>query len=199
MIINVSDETREKINKEFARFMEDPNNMARLKMKLTYNQRVFLETFKDAAHTDSENVEAKDRDLLFQQSMLMFNAKPELVPNAPIELLKKNITFQKKTDDFEQLLIIMKVWISSVKKSKRPVNRLAAVFARWSKLPLYAFFVFILTASFTAGIHILELFLFAKPTNIFEQIAILISSGFFSVSAAKGIILRILAENELKK
>ena len=47
MIINVSNETREKIDTEFNRFMEDPNNMARLRMKLSYNQRAFLDALKE--------------------------------------------------------------------------------------------------------------------------------------------------------
>lgn len=199
MIIRVSNETREKIDSEYNRFMADPNNMARLKMKLSYNQRVFLETLTDVAHEQVDEAEAKDRLLLFQESILLFNARPELVPNAPIETMKQGISFKNKPDDFEELIVIMKVWINSVKRAKRPINRLAARFATWYKLPLYAAFVVLLTITFTAGIHLAEALVFAKTINFAEQIAIIIGAGYMSFATGKGIFFKLLAENELNK
>lgn len=195
MIINVSNETREKIDTEFNRFMEDPNNMARLRMKLSYNQRAFLDALKEAASSDTDKLNAKDKLLLFQEAILMFNARPELVPNAPIEVMRKGITFKNKPDDFEELLVMMKIWVNSVKRSKRPINRLAAGFARWYTLPLYALFVLTLSATFTAGIHLAEAIFLGKTIAIVKQLAIIVGAGFLSLASGKGIFFKTIAEN----
>ncbi|SCZ81658.1 hypothetical protein [Pseudobutyrivibrio xylanivorans] len=195
MIIKVSNETREKIDTEFNRFMEDPNNMARLRMKLSYNQRAFLDALKEAASSDTDKLNAKDKLLLFQEAILMFNARPELVPNAPIEVMRKGITFKNKPDDFEELLVMMKIWVNSVKRAKRPINRLAASFARWYTLPLYAAFVLTLSATFTAGLHMAEAIFLGKAIAIVKQLAIIVGAGFISLASGKGIFFKMLAEN----
>lgn len=194
MVIQVSEETRKKIDTEFNRFMEDPNNMARLKMKLSYDQRVFIDTLKEAAGAETDESVAKDKLLLFQQAILMFNARPELVPNAPIETIKKSITFKNKPDDFEELIVVMKVWISSVKKAKRPINRLAATFATWHKILLYAAFVIILSVTFTAGLHLAEAVILGRLVDMAEQIAIMIGAGYMSFATGKGIFFKLLGE-----
>lgn len=89
MKVIVSEKTREKINSEYTRFMADPNNLARLKMKLTLDQRVFIESLQESYRMQAENSKDKDKLLLLQEAILTFNARPELVPNAPIDLMKK--------------------------------------------------------------------------------------------------------------
>ena len=178
--------------------MADPSNMARLKMKLSYDQRVFIDALKEAANAETNELEARDKILLFQEAILLFNNSPEFVPNAPIEVMKKGINFKNKPDDFEELLVIMRVWINSVKRSKRPVNRLAASFARWYKLPLYAAFVLILSATFTAGIHLAEDIFFGQTVDMVKQIAIIIGTGFLALASGKGIFFKLLAENITK-
>lgn len=192
MTIQVSNETRKKIDTEYNRFMEDPNNMARLKMKLSYDQRVFIDALKEALNSETDESNAKDKLLLFQEAILMFNARPELVPNAPIDVMRKGITFKNKTDDFEELIVMMKIWIASVKRAKRPINRLAAFFARLHKLPLYAAFVFILSVTFTAALHLLEALVFGQIIDVAEQLAIIIGAGYLSLAAGKGIYFKLL-------
>ncbi len=197
MKIIVSEKTRESLDKEFKRFMEDPNNLARLKMKLSYNQRMFIETLQEVYNEESENLDAKDKLLLFQEAMLTFNARPELVPNAPIDLLRKNISFKGSPDNFEQLIVMIKMWKTSVQKSKRPVNRLGLFFAKWYKLVLYPFFVASLTATFTSILRAATSYLFYKEVSALH-ISIAIVTGFVSVAAGKGICLRLLAEDAVK-
>ncbi len=193
MKIIVSEKTREKINIEYARFIKDPNNLARLKMKLTLNQRIFLESLQEA-YDNSNNIQEEDRQLLLQEAILTFNAEPELVPNVPIDLMKKKVTFKESVDDFEQLLILIKVWKNSIRRSKRPINRLAIFFARWSKIILYPFFVATLTAAFTSILTTTST-VFAFNYLDTKYIGIAIVSAFVSLAAGKGIYLRIVSEN----
>lgn len=198
MKIIVSDKTRKAINNEYARFMEDPMNLARLKMKLTFNQRIFIETFQEAYNNKTDSINNEDKLLLMQEAILSFNANPELVPNAPIELLKRSVTFNGTPDDFEQLLVLIKVWRNSVNRSKRPINRLAMFFAKWYKMVLYPFFVVSLSGMFTSILSIgTTYFIYRQIDTMYLSIAIVLA--FVSVAAGKGIYYRILAENTLKE
>ena len=194
MKIIVSDKTRETINSEYSKFMEDPNNLARLKMKLTLNQRIFVESLQEAYNNQSNNIEAEDKLLLLQEAILTFNARPDLVPNAPIDLMKKNIAFKDSADDFEQLLVLMKVWKNSIRRSKRPINRLGVFFAKWNKIILYPFFVATLTTTFTFILNVVTSFLFYNQLDT-RHLSIAIMAGFVSIAAGKGIYFRILSEN----
>lgn len=194
MKIIVSDKTRETINNEYTRFMADPNNLARLKMKLTLNQRVFIESLQEAYNNQSNNLEADDKLLLLQEAILTFNARPELVPNAPIELMKKNISFKDSADDFEQLLVLIKVWKNSIKRSRRPVNRLGIFFAKWYKMLLYPFFVATLTVTFTSILNVLTTYFLYNQFDV-TYFGLVIIAGFVSIAAGKGIYFRLLSEN----
>lgn len=197
MKIIINEKTRETINNEYARFMADPNNLARLKMKLTLNQRIFIETLQEAYNNQSNELEAEDKLLLLQQAILTFNAKPELVPNAPIDLLKKNVTFKESTDDFEQLIVLIKIWKNSVKRANRPINRLAIFFAKLYKIVLYPFFVASLTATFTAILNVLTTYVLLNQLDSWH-LGMAVILGFVSIAAGKGIYLRILSENLIK-
>ncbi len=193
MKIVVSEKTRETINKEYNRFMADPNNLARLKMKLTFNQRIFIESLQEAYESQSGHLNAEDKLLLLQEAILTFNARPELVPNAPIELLKRNITFKDSPDDFEQLIVLMKIWRNSLRRSKRPINRLGLFFARWTKGILYTSFVVTLTATFTSMLTAAMRYIVYNQFDS-RHISIAIVAGFVSIAAGKGIYYRILSE-----
>jgi len=193
MKIVVSEKTRETINKEYNRFMSDPNNLARLKMKLTFNQRIFIESLQEAYESQSGHLNAEDKLLLLQEAILTFNARPELVPNAPIELLKRNITFKDSPDDFEQLIVLMKIWRNSLRRSKRPINRLGLFFARWTKGILYTSFVVTLTATFTSMLTAAMRYIVYNQFDS-RHISIAIVAGFVSIAAGKGIYYRILSE-----
>jgi len=193
MKIVVSEKTRETINKEYNRFMSDPNNLARLKMKLTFNQRIFIESLQEAYESQSGHLNAEDKLLLLQEAILTFNARPELVPNAPIELLKRNITFKDSPDDFEQLIVLMKIWRNSLRRSKRPINRLGLFFARWTKGILYTSFVVTLTATFTSMLTAAMRYIVYNQLDS-RHISIAIVAGFVSIAAGKGIYYRILSE-----
>ena len=197
MKIIVSDKTRETINKEYTRFMSDPNNLARLKMKLTLNQRVFIDTLQETYNNQSVEAKSDDKLLLLQQAILTFNARPELVPNAPIDLLRQKVTFKGSPDDFEQLIVFIKVWKNSLKRSKRPINRLGVFFAKRNKILLYPFFVAVLTATITAILNeATDLWVFSRVD--FRSLAFVIVAGFVSIAAGKGIFFRIVAENEIE-
>ena len=118
MKVIVSQKTREIINNEYTRFIADPNNLARLKMKLTFEQRNFIESLQEAYNKQADKAKDEDRLLIFQEAILAFNARPELVPNAPIDLMKQNVTFKDSPDDFEQLIVLIKVWKNSLERSK---------------------------------------------------------------------------------
>lgn len=196
MTIQISNETRQKINNEYNRFMEDPSNMARLKMRLSHDQRLFIDALKEAAINEEDSYESKDKLLLFQEAILLFNNSPEFVPNAPIEVMRKGITFKNKPDEFEELIVIMRVWINSVKKTKRPINRLGLAFAKWNKLILYTAFILILSLAFTSGIHLVEAIFLDYILEIAKQIAIIIGSGYLSLALGKGIFFKLTAENK---
>jgi hypothetical protein len=173
--------------------MADPNNLARLKMKLTFNQRIFIESLQEAYESQSGHLNAEDKLLLLQEAILTFNARPELVPNAPIELLKRNITFKDSPDDFEQLIVLMKIWRNSLRRSKRPINRLGLFFARWTKGILYTSFVVTLTATFTSMLTAAMRYIVYNQFDS-RHISIAIVAGFVSIAAGKGIYYRILSE-----
>lgn len=198
MKIVVSEKTRETIDKEFGRFMSDPANLARLKMKLSYNQRMFIETLQDVYNEESGNLDARDRLLLYQEAMLTFNARPELVPNAPIDIMKESISFKNTPDTFEQLIVMIKMWKNSVRRSKRPVNRLGIFFAKWYKVVLYPFFVAALTTTFISILTALTTF---YEYGVFDtmHVSIAVVVGFISIAAGKGIYFRLLAENITNK
>lgn len=197
MKIKVSKKTRETINAEYKRFMADPTNIEGLKRKLSYNQRVFLESFKDAYQDESGDIDPQDKLLLFQEAMLTFSVKPELVPNAPIDFLKSNISFKEAPDDFEQLLIMIKVWSNSIKRSKNPLNKLAVFFGKWYKLALYPFFVTMLTVTFTSALNIGTSSLLYHHFDTLS-ISTFVVTAIVSISAGRGIYFRILAEHNLK-
>ncbi|SDB32863.1 hypothetical protein SAMN02910298_01580 [Pseudobutyrivibrio sp. YE44] len=193
MKIVVSEKTRETIDKEFSRFMADPNNLARLKMKLTYNQRVFIENLQQVYNEESGSMEAEDKLLLFQEAILTFNARPELVPNAPIDMLRKSINFKNTPDDFEELIVMIKVWKNSLRRSKRPVNKLGVFFGAWPKPVLYAAFVAILTTAFMALLNVATHFYIYSNVD-FAQLTIAVITGFLSIASGKGIYFRLLTE-----
>ncbi|SDI85180.1 hypothetical protein SAMN05421493_13223 [Pseudobutyrivibrio sp. 49] len=176
--------------------MEDPSNMARLKMKLSYNQRMFIDALKEAANTEDDSLEAKDKLLLFKEAILLFNNSPEFVPNAPIDVMRQGITFKNNPDDFEELIVMLRVWINSVKKSRKPTNRLAIGFARWNKLPLYVAFVLLLSSMFSSGLHLTEALILGHTMDYIKQIAIVIGTGYLSYASGRGIYYKILAEND---
>lgn len=197
MKIIVSENTRQALDREFNRFMEDPSNLACLKMKLSYNQRVFIETLQEVYNEESENLDEKDKLLLFQEAILTFNARPELVPNAPIDLMRENLKFKNAPDNFEQLIVMIKMWRNSVRRSKRPVNRLGVFFAKWFKIILYPFFVALLTATFTSILITAERLLVYSQLDTMH-IATVIVAGFVSIAAGKGIYFRLIAEDLTK-
>ncbi len=194
MNIQISDKTRETIDKEYSRFMADPNNLARLKMKLSYNQRVFIDTLLDTYNNGTDNLKAEDKLLLFQEAILSFNARPELVPNAPIDLLKKSLSAENTADEFEQLIFLIRAWRTSVNKSKRPLNRLGMFFGVWYKFLLYPFFVATLTATFTSLLKAGVGFLIFSKIDI-PSIVVALLAGFVSLAAGRGIYFRLMADN----
>lgn len=197
MKVIVSEKTREIINNEYARFMADPNNLARLKMKLTFEQRNFIESLQEAYNKQADKSKDEDRLLIFQEAILAFNARPELVPNAPIDLMKQNVSFKDSPDDFEQLIVLIKVWKNSVERSKRPVNRLAVSFAKWPQLALYPMFVGTLTAAFTSILNALTTYYIYSQTDI-NNILIAVVGLYASIILGKGIYLRLLVSGKTK-
>ena len=197
MKIIASEKTRESINNEYKRFMADPNNLARLKMKLTFNQRIFIEALQEAYNSNNSQLDAEDKLLLLQETILSFNARPELVPDAPIDLMKKNVTFKGTPDDFEQMLVLIKIWRSSLIRSKRPINRLGVFFGKWYKAILYPFFVAALTATFTSILTTGTTFYVFNRFDVMH-FAIAIVAGFISIAAGRGIYFRLLAESTLQ-
>lgn len=197
MKVIVSEKTREIINNEYTRFMADPNNLARLKMKLAFEQRNFIESLQEAYNKQADKTKDADRLLIFQEAILAFNARPELVPNAPIDLMKQNVTFKDSPDDFEQLIVLIKVWKNSVERSKRPVNRLAVFFAKWPKLALYPMFVGTLTATFTSILNALTTYYIYGQADI-NNILITVVGLYASIILGKGIYLRLLVSGKTK-
>ena len=191
MKIIVSENTRQILDREYNRFMEDPGNLARLKMKLSYNQRVFIETLQEVYNEESGTLDARDKLLLFQEAILTFNARPELVPNAPIDLMRENLRFKNAPDNFEQLIVMIKMWKNSVRKSKKPVNRLGMFFAKWYKIILYPFFVSVLTATFTSILMTAERLLLYNQLDTMHLAAAIVA-GFVSIAAGKGIYFRLM-------
>lgn len=197
MKLIVSEKTREIINNEYTRFMADPNNLARLKMKLTSEQRNFIESLQEAYNKQADKAKDADRLLIFQEAILAFNARPELVPNAPIDLMKQNVTFKDSPDDFEQLIVLIKVWKNSVERSKRPVNRLAVSFAKWPQLALYPMFVGTLMAAFTSILNALTTYYIYSQADI-TNILIAVVGLYVSIILGKGIYLRLLVSEKTK-
>lgn len=197
MKVIVSQKTREIINNEYTRFMADPNNLARLKMKLTSEQRNFIESLQEAYNKQADKAKDEDRLLIFQEAILAFNARPELVPNAPIDLMKQNVTFKDSPDDFEQLIVLIKVWKNSVERSKRPVNRLAVSFAKWPQLALYPMFVGTLMAAFTSILNALTTYYIYSQADI-NNILIAVVGLYVSIILGKGIYLRLLVSEKTK-
>ena len=197
MKVIVSQKTREIINNEYTRFMADPNNLARLKMKLTSEQRNFIESLQEAYNKQADKAKDEDRLLIFQEAILAFNARPELVPNAPIDLMKQNVTFKDSPDDFEQLIVLIKVWKNSVERSKRPVNRLAVSFAKWPKLALYPMFVGTLMAAFTSILNALTTYYIYSQADI-NNILIAVVGLYASIILGKGIYIRLLVSGKTK-
>ncbi len=197
MKVIVSEKTREKINSEYTRFMADPNNLARLKMKLTLDQRVFIESLQESYRMQAENSKDKDKLLLLQEAILTFNARPELVPNAPIDLLKKNVTFKDSPDDFEQMIVLIKVWKTSVDRSKKPINRLGVFFAKWPKYVLYPIFVSTLITVFLNILNLLTTYYIYSTVDI-GSIVLVLGAIFMSTAIGRAIYFRILAINMIK-
>jgi len=197
MKIIASEKTRESINNEYKRFMADPNNLARLKMKLTLNQRIFIDALQEAYDTNDSQLDAEDKLLLLQETILSFNARPELVPDAPIDIMKKNVTFKGAPDDFEQMLVLIKIWRSSLIRSRRPINRLGVYFAKWYKFVLYPFFVATLTAALTSILTTGTTYLIFNQLD-YMHLAMAIVAGFVSIAAGRGIYFRVLAEATLQ-
>ncbi len=194
MKVIASEKTREMISTEYHRFMDDPNNLARLKMKLSTNQRSFIEAFQEAYKKETSAEDVDDRLLLFQESMLMFSISPELVPNAPIELMRKKIKIKNTTDDFEQLILMIKVWRNSINKAKRPINRMSVFLARRNKFILYPIFVVALALALTSILNLATYYFIYNGLET-RQLAMAIVAGFVSVAAGKGIIVKFIAAN----
>lgn len=197
MKIIASEKTRQSINNEYKRFMADPNNLARLKMKLTFNQRIFIEALQEAYDSNTSQLDAEDKLLLLQEAILAFNARPELVPDAPIDIMKKNVDFKGSPDDFEQMLVLIKIWRSSLIRARRPINRLSMFFAKWYKTILYPFFVAALTATFTSILTTGATYLVFNQMD-FMHLAEAVVAGFISIAAGRGIYFRVLAENVIQ-
>ncbi len=197
MKIIASEKTRESINNEYKLFMADPNNLARLKMKLTFNQRIFIEALQEAYASNTSQLNAEDKLLLLQEAILAFNARPELVPDAPIDTMKKNVTFKGSPDDFEQMLVLIKIWRSSLIRARRPINRLSMFFAKWNKTILYPFFVAALTATFTSILTTGATYLIFNQLD-YMHLAEAVVAGFISIAAGRGIYFRVLAENVIQ-
>ena len=197
MKVIVSEKIREIINNEYIRFMADPNNLARLKMKLTFNQRIFIESLQEAYNKKTSKVKDEDRLLLLQEAILTFNARPELVPNAPIDLMKRNVVFKNSPDDFEQLIVLIKIWKNSVERSKRPGNRLAVFFAKWPKFILYPLFVGTLTAAFISALNALTISYIYSKFDI-NHLLLAIITMYASIIIGKGIYFRVLATENYK-
>ena len=175
---------------EFGWFKEDLEALEALLSKVTYDQRVFLNTLKEVVDADMNSEAWAYEHMVFQGCIEMYTRKPELIPNASLDILKKCLPKKKHLCEFQELLEIMTLWADSVRSNRRPINKLAAKLVLIPKLILYPAFVSVLVVVFLAVIQLIQTVGAGLSAVIMKQVFTIIVVGYFSVALGKAIILK---------
>lgn len=120
----------------------------------------------------------------------MYNRKPELVPNAPLELLRKCLPRGRRMSEFQEMVEIMKYWSDSVRTNKRPINRLVKKMVILPKPIIYVAFIATLVITLTAGINIIQAIGFGLSFTVLKYVLLFIGAGFLSMALAKTVVMK---------
>ena len=188
--MNLNDDIFEKETDDFSWFVEDLEAFESLLSKLTYNQRVFLNTFKEIVESDNES-----EDWLYQHYVLagcieMYSRRPDLVPDAPMALLKRCVPYTTHKNEFQQMVDIMTRWADSVRQNKKPINRLVSIFLKLPRYLIYAAFVAVLVFALTSGIQLVQISSYGFSVMLVKQILRIIVSGFVTVALGKAVFIK---------
>ncbi len=188
--MNLNKELLEKEVDEFGWFKEDLEALEALLSKVTYDQRVFLNTLKEVVDADMDSDEWAYEHLVLQGCIEMYTRKPELIPNASLDILKKCLPKKKRLGEFQEMLEIMTYWADSVSSNRRPINKLAAKFVLIPKLILYPAFVAVLVVVFMAVLQLISAVVTGLSVVVLKHVLIFIIAGYFSIALGKAIILK---------
>jgi len=159
--------------------------------KATYNQCVFLNALREVVEADINSEEWVYEELLFVGYIELYERAPELIPNAPLEFMKKSLPNKKYRNEFQRMTDIMKYWAEAVKSNRRPFNLIASKVSRLPEIFIYAMFVASLVAFFITGLTTIQALGIGISIGIIKHILMLIATGFVSAMFAKAIVLKI--------
>lgn len=95
------------------------------------------------------------------------------------------------------MIVLIKVWKTSVDRSKKPINRLGVFFAKWPKYVLYPIFVSTLITVFLNILNLLTTYYIYSTVDI-GSIVLVLGATFMSTVIGRAIYFRILAINMIK-
>ncbi len=176
---------------EFGVVLETMDKFDRLLKKVTFNQRVFLNTLKEIVDADISSEEWFFETMLFSGYIELYDRANELIPDAPIDTLKKYLPEKKYQTEFYEMIAIMEYWVELMEANKKPSNQLILKLVRLPELIVYGLFVAVLVVLFVAGLNIIQAFSVGLSIGIIKYILLLGVAGYFSVIMAKTVILKI--------
>ncbi len=193
-MMRLSEEKFENEVDEFGWFAEDLMELEELLAKLSHDQQVFINTLKEVVDSDNESEEWVYEHLVLAGCIEMYNRKPELVPNAPLVLLKKCLPSGRHMSEFKELEEIMIYWADSVRANKKPINRLVAKILIFPKPIIYVAFVAALVITLIAGINTIQAIGIGISFSILKYIFIFIGAGYLSIALAKSVVMKLSFE-----
>ncbi len=176
---------------EFGVVLETMDKFDRLLKKVTFNQRVFLNTLKEIVDADISSEEWFFETMLFSGYIELYDRANELIPDAPIDTLKKYLPEKQYSTEFYEMIAIMEYWVELMEANKKPSNQLILKLVRLPELIVYGLFVAVLVVLFVAGLNIIQAFSVGLSIGIIKYILLLGVAGYFSVIMAKTVILKI--------
>ncbi|SEK34029.1 hypothetical protein SAMN02910377_00654 [Pseudobutyrivibrio ruminis] len=176
---------------EIGLFSEYLDKFEGLLKKGTYYQRVFLKTLREVVEADIDSEEWIYEELLFAGYIELYSRAPELIPNAPLEFMRKSLPNKKYRNEFQRMTDIMQYWADAVKSNRRPFNRIASKVSDFPEIVIYPVFVALLVGFFITGLTTIQALSIGISIGIIKYILILIATGFVSTVFAKAIVLKI--------